>query len=89
MQNRIWLAIHWFIIVNFLAQIGYATYMVFVVFAPETTGPLWSAAREVPWELMQTRRMYALESWVAISGLSIYLAITEIRPRMEKMEKER
>ena len=29
-----------------------------------------------------TRRLYAVECWLAIAGLSIYLAITEIGPRL-------
>ena len=31
---------------------------------------------------MVTRRLYAIECWIAIAGLSVYLAITEIGPRL-------
>ncbi len=78
-----WLrVIHWVIIVNFVIEIAYAGYMVFVVLRPEgVSGPLFAAATSIPHELMMTRRAYATESWIAISGLSIYVGITEVLPR--------
>ncbi len=77
-----WRLLHWALILNFLVQMGYAAFMVFVVWAPEgVDGPLWEAAREVPFEHMVTRRLYALEFWVATGALAIYLALTEIAPR--------
>ena len=77
-----WLvAIHTVIILNFLIQMGYAAYMVFVVVAPEGGGPLFEAARSFPFEKMVTRRLYAIEFWIATCGFAIYLAITEVRPR--------
>lgn len=77
-----WLwVIHWIIIINFLFEIGYGGWMVFAVITPGTPGPLMGAATEIPFEMMMTRRLYASETWVAISGLSIYLAITEVLPR--------
>jgi hypothetical protein len=51
------------------------------VFDPGTSGPLWTAAKSVPFELMMTRRLYASETWIAITGLSLYVAITEFLPR--------
>jgi cbb3-type cytochrome oxidase subunit 1 len=75
--------LHWIIIVNFLVQMCYAAYMVFVVFAPEgVSGPLYEVARSLPFEEMVTRRLYAIEFWIATGGLAIYLAITEIAPRL-------
>ena len=83
MKRKIWLGIHWIIMANFLVEIIYASYMVFVVLRPETGGgPLFERALEVPFQQMTTRRLYALECWIAIAGLSIYLAITEIGPRL-------
>jgi len=77
-----WLsAIHFIILANFLIQMGYAAYMVFVVVAPEGGGPLLGAANEFPFEKMVTRRLYAIEFWIATGGFSIYLALTEIVPR--------
>lgn len=78
-----WLVVHWGIIINFALQVGYGAYMVFVVVVPKgVKGPLAQAATKVPFELMTTRRLYASETWVAIVGLSLYLAITEIAPRL-------
>ena len=78
----IWRVLHVLIIVNFLAEIFYVAYMVFFVVAPHGgIGPLGKAAAEFPFETMVTRRLYAIEGWLAIAGLSIYLAITEIAPR--------
>jgi hypothetical protein len=71
--------IHWFIIVNFLLEIFYAADMVF--FKVGGGGPLFARAGKISFELMMTRRLYAIECWIAIAGLSIYLAITEIYPR--------
>ena len=77
-----WLmAIHLVILLNFLIQMGYAAYMVFVVVAPEGGGPLFDAATTFPFEKMVTRRLYAIEFWIATCGFAIYLAITEVRPR--------
>ncbi len=74
--------LHWLIIVNFVLQIGYGAGMVFFVVRPDdVSGPLYGAASAVPFELMVTRRLYALETWVAIAGLAIYLGLTEVLPR--------
>ena len=78
-----WLVLHWVIIVNFLLNIGYGGYQVFVALAPDgAVGPLWGKAREMPFEQMVARRMYASEVWISIAGLCIYLAITEFLPRL-------
>jgi len=83
------LGLHWLIILNFLVEIAYAGYMVFVIMAPESgAGPLWGRAKGYPFELMSVRRMYAIEAWLAIGGLSIYLAITEIGPRLRRMYQD-
>ena len=60
----------------------YAAYMVFVVVAPPGGGPLASRALDFPFEMMTTRRLYATEFWIATGGLAIYLALTEIGPRL-------
>ena len=75
-------ALHWLIILNFIVEILYAAYMVFVVVAPAEGGPLGSRAMEIPFEMMTTRRLYATEFWIATGGLAIYLALTEIGPRL-------
>jgi len=81
-NNRLWTWIHWIIVVNFLIQIAYGSYMVFFeITPPGHSGPLFGASGKLDPELMMVRRAYALETWVALAGLSIYLAITEIGPR--------
>ncbi len=79
----IWLrAIHWVILINFALQIFYGSYMTFFVVRPEgVSGPLWGAASSISHEMMMTRRLYASETWVAIVGMSLYFAITEVLPR--------
>ena len=78
------LLVHWIIILNFAVEIAYAGYMIFVVVAPEGGGPLMERAATFPFEQMVTRRLYATECWLAIGGLSIYLALTEIGPRLRR-----
>jgi hypothetical protein len=76
------LAIHWIIIINLAIQVGYGAFMVFVVTAPDgVSGPLWGAAKTMPFEQMITRRAYATETWIAIGALSLYIGLTEILPR--------
>lgn len=77
-----WRLVHHVIIWNFVLQVGYGAYMVFFVVTAGTTGPLMGAAHAVPHELMVTRRLYAAETWIAIVGLSLYLGLTEIAPRV-------
>ena len=76
--------LHWLIIGNFVVEILYCAYMVFCVIAPDGGGPLFDQAKTFPFEMMMTRRMYALEFWVAFGGLAIYLAVTEIGPRLRR-----
>lgn len=76
-----WTVIHWVIIINFLLEIFYAAYMVFFAFSKTGASTvLFGSAAKIPFETMVTRRLYAIECWIAIAGLSIYLAITEIIP---------
>ncbi|MEE2758329.1 MAG: hypothetical protein VYA30_16840 [Myxococcota bacterium] len=79
------LGLHWFIILNFLVEIIYASYIIFSVLKPaEIGGPLMEQAKTIDLDLMTRRRLYAIECWLAISGLAIYLAITEMAPRLQK-----
>jgi hypothetical protein len=59
-----------------------ALYMVFVVHRVEGQGlgPMGSAASEVPLDFFVRRRLYALEAWLTFGFLSVYLALTELRP---------
>jgi len=84
MKRIVLLVLHWAIIVNFVIEIAYAGYVVFAVLAPPGhSGPLFEKALSIPHELMVTRRLYAIEFWIATAGLAIYLALTEIGPRLK------
>jgi hypothetical protein len=74
-MNTKWKIIHWIIIINFILEIGYGMYQTFFVLGNGTFGPLFGASTTISFELMVTRRLYAIETWIAIMGLSIYLAI--------------
>lgn len=81
-RSKYWRLLHGFIILHFLIEIAYCAYLVFVVLRPDgVTGPLGSQALSIPHELMVTRRLYAIECWIATAGLVIYLALTEPRLR--------
>jgi len=43
---------------------------------------LLARAVETPIEVILKRRLYAIETWIAITGLAIYLALTVFLPRM-------
>ncbi len=82
--------IHYGIIINFLLTIFNGVYQISFVYAPEgLTWPLLGASTTLDYETMMIRRAYALETWVAITGLSIYLALTEIMPRMKKIREQK
>ena len=77
---RKWMRIiHWVIIINFLTGIGYGMYMVFFVVGG-SRWPLMASAVDTPIEVILKRRLYALESWIAIVGLVVYLALTVFLP---------
>lgn len=82
------MALHVLIIVNFLVEIGYASWMIFDVLQPEGGGPLGGRALKLDHEWMVTRRLYAIECWIAIAGLSVYLALTEVGPRLRAMRSD-
>jgi len=82
MKKLKWLRIlHWVIIINFLVEIGYGLYMVFFVVGG-SRWPLLARAVETPIEVILKRRLYAIEAWIAITGLAIYLALTVFLPRI-------
>lgn len=80
MKKRIWRFIHSLIIANFLLEIIYSFYMVFFVIGGGKW-PLLRRAVETPMEVILKRRLYAIEAWVAVGGLCIYIAITELLPQ--------
>lgn len=76
--------LHWFIIFIFILEIGYGFYMVFFVVGG-SRWPLMAKAIETPIEVILKRRLYAIETWIAIAGLAIYLALTVFLPIILKM----
>lgn len=73
---------HWLIIFLFITQVFYAFYMVFFVVKPiDVAGPLWGNAKGMDFEMMVTRRLYAIEFWVSFGAMCIYLALTSFRSR--------
>jgi len=80
MLNKRWRIIHNLLILNFIVEIVYGTYMVFFVVGGSRF-PLLRSALETPIEIIMKRRLYAIETWLAIGGLAIYLAVTELLPR--------
>jgi TRAP-type C4-dicarboxylate transport system permease small subunit len=84
-QRYLLLLVHWAIIINFLVEIFYASYMIFDVFGVPGGGTLGADAVNFPHEKMVTRRLYAIECWLAVGGLAVYLAITEIGPRLARL----
>jgi hypothetical protein len=82
-RGRIWRTIHRIIILNFSLEIFYGFYMVFFA-AGGVDYPLFRRATETPIEIILRRRLYGIETWIAITGLSLYLAVTEIYPRRRR-----
>jgi hypothetical protein len=79
-MKRIWRYIHSLIIINFMIEILYSFYMVFFVIGGGKW-PLLRKAVETPLEVILKRRLYAIEAWIAVGGLCVYLAITELLPQ--------
>lgn len=80
-MSKLQRVVHWAIVLNLAIGFVAACYMVFVVFAPQGhTGPLLERARDMPIEPFLKRRLYALEAWVTFGFLSVYLALTWLRP---------
>lgn len=50
--------------------------------------PLMARATETPIEIILKRRLYAIEVWIAVAGLVIYLALTEFLPRKLKLMQD-
>jgi ABC-type dipeptide/oligopeptide/nickel transport system permease subunit len=79
-KTKLWKILHWFVIANLSLEIAYGLYMVFFVIGG-SRWPLFAKAVNTPVEVILKRRLYAVEAWIAIGALSIYLAITEILPK--------
>ena len=82
-MRKWWKVLHWFIIISFLVGIVYGFFMVFFAVGGGRY-PLWMRAVDTPIEVILKRRLYAIEAWVATAGLAVYLALTELLPRIMK-----
>ena len=87
MKNKIWKVIHYLIITNFILEIIYSITMVFFIIGGGKW-PLLRRAVETPVEIILKRRLYAIEAWIAIGALSIYLALTVYLPLQLKANGE-
>lgn len=82
-KNKAWRFFHFLIIVIFVTEILYGIYMVFFVIGGRRW-PLFAEAVNTPIEVILKRRLYAIETWIAMTGLGIYVAVTEMLPRLVK-----
>ena len=82
MRKNGWRLIHWLLITIFAVQMMYGYYMVF--FVGSNPLPLFGRAAEMQPEDLILRRLYSIETWLAIGGLALYLALTEVLPRRLK-----
>ena len=77
--------LHVGIIAILLVQAGYSFVQLLVFLQPEgVTGPLFGAAARVDHDLLMARRAYAIEGWIALVGLFLYVGLTEILPRRQR-----
>ena len=83
MKKKIWKAIHYLIIFNFIVEIIYSISMVFFIIGGGKW-PLLKRAVETPVEIILKRRLYAIEAWIAIGALCVYLALTVYLPQQLK-----
>lgn len=91
MRDKYTKALHWLLIAVLLSEGLYGFYMVFFVIGG-SRWPLFMRAVETPVEVILRRRLYAIESWIAVGALAIYLGITEIQPwgrEISEREEER
>lgn len=79
-----WLrGVHVAFIVLLLVQCAYSLWQFFIVLRPpgSSTLLLFGQARELDPDFVLIRRLYAIEGWISLGALGLYLAITEILPR--------
>ena len=87
-RKKVWWKIfHYSIITIFSIQILYCLYVFFVVL---NTGNfiLFNSAATIDLDLLIKRRLYAIELWISIIGLVIYLAIVYKKQISHAMKNE-
>lgn len=80
--------LHWFLIALLLTEGVYGFYMVFFVVGG-SRWPLFNRAVDTPVEVILRRRLYAIEAWIALGALAIYLGITEMLPRKRNNHEDK
>lgn len=72
------------ILLHFVLEVFYTGYETMIVLRPPGAGfgPLGAAAITISDSLFLKRRLYAIEHWIAFSGLALFLAVTEMLPRL-------
>lgn len=81
-----WKVLHWIIVVNFVLEIAYGAIQVFFILGGG--GILFGGSETVDQDLFVRRRLYAIETWIAVTGLAIYLAIV-YRDQLKKEQKSK
>jgi len=92
-KNKLPLALrilHWVIIINFVLGIVYSMNQIFIVLAPDGGGvrPLGKLVMNADTDKLVLRRLYALECWLEMGGLCLYLAVTVYLPRLLQIRQE-
>lgn len=78
-MKKMWRWLHYLIVIAFVINALYSGFMVFFVVGGGP--PLFNRVKELTFETLIARRLYAIETWITITGLVLYLALTEITPR--------
>ena len=88
-KTKVWWKIfHYGIITIFSIQIVYCLYVFFVVL---NTGSLilFNGAATIDMDLFIKRRLYAIELWISIIGLIVYLAIVYKKQISQAIKNEK
>lgn len=87
-MRKFWQFLSGLILVNFITEIIYSAYMVFYAVGGSKY-PLMKKAEETPVEVILKRRLYGIELWIALAGMTTYLGVTEVLPRKLEVLMER
>jgi hypothetical protein len=60
------------ILAYLIYSIGYAGWQVFALAPEGITGPLYASAKDIDPDLLHSRRLYAIETYVLVIALVIY-----------------
>lgn len=81
-MTLVWRALHYTIIGVLAVEGLYCLGQLVWVLQPEgVVGPLFGAAATIDPDLLVARRLYAIEGWLSLVGLALYVGLTEVAPR--------